>query len=130
MTDRAEWKQKADKTFAAFSTLAQGSPEILPHLMAALYFNLSKPKQIIIAGKPNAPDTRALLRLVHERYIPNKFLLLADGGAGQQQIATWLRFVDSIRMKDGKATAYICENYVCKLPTNDPTVVARLLDEK
>ena len=84
----------------------------------------------IIAGRPNAPDTRALLRLVHERYIPNKFLLLADGGAGQRQIATWLRFVDSIRPKDGKATAYICENYVCKLPTNDPTVVARLLDEK
>ena len=130
MTDRAEWKLKADKTFAAFSFLAQSSPEILPQLMAALDFNLSKPKQIIIAGQPNAPDTRALLRLVHERYIPNKFLLLADGGVGQRQIATWLRFVDSIRPKDGKATAYICENYVCKLPTNDPTVVARLLDEK
>jgi len=130
MTDRAEWKQKADKTFAAFSTLAQSSPEILPQLMAALDFSLSKPKQIIIAGRPNAPDTRALLRLVHERYIPNKFLILADGGAGQRQISTWLRFVGSIRQKDGKATAYICENYVCKLPTNDPQVVARLLDEK
>jgi uncharacterized protein len=130
MTGRAEWKEKADKTFAAFSTLAQSSPEILPQLMAALDFSLSKPKQIIIAGQPNAPDTRALLRLVHQRYIPNKFLLLADGGPGQRQIATWLRFVDSMRQKDGKATAYICENYVCKLPTNDPAVVARLLDEK
>ena len=98
--------------------------------MAALDFSLSKPKQIIIAGQPNAADTRALLRLVHQRYIPNKFLLLADGGPGQRQIATWLRFVDSMRQKDGKATAYICENYVCKLPTNDPSVVARLLDEK
>jgi uncharacterized protein len=130
MTGRAEWKDKADKTFAAFSNLAQSSPEILPQLMAALDFSLSKPKQIIIAGRANAPDTRALLRLVHQRYIPNKFLILADGGPGQRQIATWLRFVDSIRPKDGKATAYICENYVCKLPTNDPLVVARLLDEK
>ena len=130
MTDRAEWKEKAEKTFAAFSTLAQSSPEILPQLMAALDFSLSKPKQIIIAGRPNAPDTRALLRLVHQRYIPNKFLLFADGGAGQRQIATWLRFVGAIRQKDGKATAYICENYVCKLPTTDPQVVARLLDEK
>jgi uncharacterized protein len=130
MTDRAAWKEKADKTFAAFSTLAEGSPEILPQLMAALDFSLSKPKQIIIAGRPNAPDTRALLRLVHQRYIPNKFLILADGGAGQRQIARSLRFVDAIRPKDGKATAYICENYVCKLPTNDPQVVARLLDGK
>jgi uncharacterized protein YyaL (SSP411 family) len=130
MTDRDQWKEKADKTFAAFSSLAETSPEILPQLMAALDFSLSKPKQIIIAGRANAPDTRALLRLVHQRYIPNKFLILADGGAGQRQIARWLRFVDSIRPKDGKATAYICENYVCKLPTNDPQVVARLLDEK
>jgi hypothetical protein len=130
MTDREEWKERADKTFAAFSSRLQDSPEVLPQLMAALDFSLSKPKQIIIAGRANAADTRALLRLVHERYLPNKFLILADGGEGQRQIATWLRFVDSIRQKDGKATAYICENYICKLPTTDPQVVARLLEEK
>lgn len=130
MTGREEWKERADKTFAAFSNRLQDSPEVLPQLMAALDFSLSKPKQIIIAGRANAADTRALLRLVHQRYLPNKFLILADGGEGQRQIATWLRFVDSIRPKDGKATAYICENYICKLPTTDPRVVARLLDER
>jgi uncharacterized protein YyaL (SSP411 family) len=29
-------------------------------------------------------------------------------------------------MKD-RATAYLCENYVCKLPTSDPQVMAGLL---
>ena len=130
MTNREEWREKADKTFAAFSNRLQNSPEVLPQLMAALDFSLSKAKQIIIAGRPNAADTRALLRLVHQRYLPNKFLILADGGDGQRQISTWLRFVGAIRQKDGKATAYICENYICKLPTTDPRVVARLLDEK
>jgi hypothetical protein len=38
--------------------------------------------------------------------------------------------VETMSRKDGKATAYICENFVCKLPTNDPTIVARLLDGK
>ncbi len=98
--------------------------------MAALDFSLSKPKQIIVAGQPNAPCTRALLRLVHERYIPNKILLLADGGPGQKQPAQWLPFIQSVTQKQGRATAYICENYVCKLPTADPHVVARLLDAK
>jgi uncharacterized protein YyaL (SSP411 family) len=32
-------------------------------------------------------------------------------------------------MKD-RATAYVCENYVCELPTSDPQMMARLLDTK
>ena len=130
MTDRDEWKGKADQTLSAFSNPLQQSPTALPQLVAALDFSLSKPKQIIIAGKPNAADTHAMLRLVHERYIPVKFLMLADGGTAQDQIAKWLPFVEYIRPKDGKATAYICENYVCNLPTSDLDVAAQLLDGK
>jgi uncharacterized protein YyaL (SSP411 family) len=54
--------------------------------------------------------------------------MLADGGQGQQQVAKFLSVVSSMRMKDGKATAYVCENYVCNLP--DPKGVARLLDTR
>jgi hypothetical protein len=127
MTDRTQWKEKAEKTFAAFSQLLQESPQMVPQLVAAMDFSLSKPKQIVIAGEPTAKDTHALLRLVHARYLPNKILLLADGGAGQKQLTRWLPFLESVRKKDGRATAYICENYVCKLPAADPRVVARLL---
>lgn len=77
-----------------------------------------KPKQIVIAGEPDAPDTRAMLRLVHDRFIPNKILLLADGGPAQQQLAQDLPFLKGVSRKDGRATAYICENYVCRLPTS------------
>ncbi len=130
ITDRDLWRKKASSTFSAFGQQLQQYPQSMPQLVAALEFSLSKPKQIIIAGKPNSSDTRALLRLVHERFIPNKVLLLADGAKGQQQLAQWLPFVQFVRPKDGRATAYICENYVCKLPTADPKVVARLLDAK
>jgi uncharacterized protein YyaL (SSP411 family) len=128
VTDNAERKAKADKTFAAFSNRLSRSPDALPQLTAAIDFGQSKPKQIIIAGKANAADTRAMLRLVHERYIPNKFLILADGGAGQKQIVQWLRFVESMRPRDNKATAYICEDYVCRFPTSDLTTMGRILD--
>ena len=33
-------------------------------------------------------------------------------------------------MKNGKATAYLCENYVCQLPTNDLETFRRQLDGK
>ena len=30
-------------------------------------------------------------------------------------------------MLDGRATAYVCENFICNLPTNDPNVMMELL---
>ncbi len=75
-------------------------------------------------------DTRELLRQVNTRFLPNKILLLADGGAGQQQLAHWLPFVAGAHRMKGRATAYVCENYVCKLPSADPQMLARLLDTK
>jgi uncharacterized protein YyaL (SSP411 family) len=130
MTDRKEWSEKAQATFGAFARRLESTPEAMPQMAAALDFSLSKPRQIIIAGKPDAPDTRALLHLVHERFIPNKILLLADGGSGQKRLAQWLPFLAGVTAKQGRATAYVCENYVCKLPTPDPRVVARILDGK
>ena len=55
-------------------------------------------------------------------------LLLADGAGGQRQLAQWVPSLARVKPKQGRATAYICENYVCNLPTADPQVVARLLD--
>lgn len=52
----------------------------------------------------------------------------ADRGTGQKELARRLSFIATMRPKNGKATAYICQDYVCNLPTNDPDVVARLLD--
>jgi uncharacterized protein len=129
-TDRAEWRDKAQKTLSAFAARLQSDPEAVPALASALDFRLSKTKQILIAGDATSPDTRALLWQVSTRFLPNKILLLADGGTGQQQLARWLPFVAGAhRMKD-RATAYVCENYVCKLPTADPEVMARLLENR
>jgi uncharacterized protein YyaL (SSP411 family) len=130
MTDRKEWHDKADATFRAQAVQLTQPGAIVPQLAVALNFSLSKPKQIVIAGEPGAADTRALLKLVHDRFIPNKILILADGGAAQAQIAQWLPFVKTMDRRGGKATAYICEDYACKLPTADPQTAARLLDGK
>jgi uncharacterized protein YyaL (SSP411 family) len=99
-------------------------------MVAALDYSLSKPKQIVIAGAPGAGDTVAMLRLVHERFLPHKIVLLADGAEGQKRLAQWLPFVEPMSRKDGHATAYVCENFVCQAPTSDPAAAAKLLDAK
>ena len=126
--DKQGYKDKADRTLAVFGPRLQQMPEAMPYMMSALDFSLAKHRQIVIAGVPGADDTRALLRLVWQRYIPNRVLLLADGAEGQKQLAQWLPLLANMTRKRGRATAYICENYVCNLPTADPDTAARLLD--
>ena len=127
MTDTAGYSQKADKTLAAFSQVLTQTPQAMPQMMAAFDFYLDKPKQIVIAGRAAAPDTRAMLREIHSRFMPGKILLLADGTDGQKTLATQMAFLKSLTMIEGKATAYVCENHICQLPTSDVATLARIL---
>jgi hypothetical protein len=127
MTDNRKWREMADRTLALFSGRLNEFPQAMPQMLAALDYHLDKPKQIIIAGQRGKEDTEKMLREAHARYIPNKIILLADGGEGQQFLIRRLPFIETVKMRGGKATAYICENYACKLPTSDLSVMAKLL---
>ena len=130
MANRPPWRDQAHKVFLAFSRQIEQSPETLPQMVSAIDFALSKPRQVVIAGNPASPDTQAMLRVVNQRYLPNRVLFLVDGADGEQQLAAWLPFLQGMHPLDGRATAYVCEDYSCKLPTSDPGQVAQLLDEK
>jgi len=69
-----------------------------------------------------------LLRLVWQRFLPFRVLLLADGDQGQLQLARWLPLLSIMRHKQRRTTAHICENHICILRTADPEIMARLLD--
>jgi uncharacterized protein YyaL (SSP411 family) len=127
ITDNEAWRKEGARTIDAFADQMSHVPVAMPQMLVALDFDLATPKQIVIAGKPGADDTRALVREVHRHFLPNKILLLADGGEGQQFLAGKLEFLKSTTMLDGKATAYVCEHYTCQRPTNDAKALAELL---
>ncbi len=128
ITDRDDWQRKAARLFETFGGTLEKQPEAMPYLVAALDFSQGPQKQIVIAGDPGASDTETLLRLVRRRYLPNRILLLADGAGSQKQLAAWNSVIANMTRLRGKATAYLCEDYVCKLPTSDPHVFAGLLN--
>jgi hypothetical protein len=130
MTDDRKWRDMADKSIKAFERPLSQTPEAMPQMMVAVNYYLSKPRQVIIAGESKAADTEAIVREVHRRFLPNKIIFLADGGALHQEFAKAVPALNGLRRINGKATAYICENYRCNLPTNDVAMVARLLDRK
>ena len=129
MTDDAKLGQQAAKVLGVFSGRLREHPSSMPQMLVAADFKLSKPVQIVIAGEPAAEDVRALLRLVHKQYLPNRIILCADGGEGRAFLGARAEFIKGMKPIGGKATAYVCRNYACKQPTNEAKVLEAQLKE-
>ncbi len=127
LTDRPEFRDRATKTLTAFSTQLTKAPSSVPQMLCALDASLAIPKQIVIAGQPGAADTRTLLREVQAHYLPNKLLILADGGAGQKWLGERLEFLRTVAPTEGHATAFVCERFVCQLPVTEREKLRGLL---
>jgi uncharacterized protein YyaL (SSP411 family) len=129
MTDNPSWRQSANAALSAFADRMHKEPGALPQMLVALSYSLAKPKQIVIAGKATAEDTKAMLRVVRERYLPDKIVILADGGEGQHALQRSLEFLRDLQPLDGKATGFVCENYTCHLPTTNLEEFGRQLSK-
>ena len=127
LTDRDAWRQQALACTRAFGTAAnpQRGAHSMPLMLAAVDA-LSRPhRQIVIAGRLDDAGTRAFLAAIGKTYLPDTTVLLADGGSGQSALARRMPYLEHVVMQDGRATAYLCENGACQLPTHDPEELLR-----
>ena len=115
VTDRADFREAAERTLTLFGPRMHSTAQAVPEMLCALDFALGKPQQIVIAGEPAAPDTQALLRVVRGRYRPNQVVVLARDQS------------TPLPMINGKATAYVCVDRTCRLPTTDPGELVKLI---
>ena len=49
------------------------------------------------------------------------------GNVGEDGLPSELPLLEGRDRLNGAATAYVCENYVCQLPTGDPAILAEQL---
>jgi uncharacterized protein len=128
--DDKQLEDRAKKTIDAFGATLSHFAGAMPQMLVALNSSLSKPRQIVVAGKRDAPDTKALLVEVHRRFLPNKILLLIDGSDGKRYLGEKLEAIRAMSMVDGKPAAYVCENFTCKAPVTDAKQLAELLSAR
>src|SRR5207249_3277353 len=94
--------ERARKTIDAFATTLSHFASAMPQILVALDYSLSKPRQIVIAGKKDAPGTKALLKEVHRHFLPKTILLLADGSDGQKFLGEKNEAIRAMSMVEGK----------------------------
>jgi hypothetical protein len=127
LTATPDWEEKAAAIGRAFSRSLEQSPSAHTQLMVALDFGLGPCYEVVIAGSAHAEDTRAMLKALRTRFLPNKVVLLNTGQEGSPEISQLAAFTRDQPSIGGKATAYVCLNYSCKLPTTDISKMLELL---
>jgi uncharacterized protein YyaL (SSP411 family) len=121
------WYERAEKTIDAFASQIGHFSSAMPQMLVALGLTLSKPWQIVIAGKRDSEEAAALLKEVHRHFLPNKILLLADGADGQRYLEEKLEALRGMKPVGGRAAAYVCENFTCMAPVTDVAALGKML---
>ncbi len=128
ITGGEQWARLADECIKSFGKSLGEYPAAMPLMLSGVALQTGKKRQIVIAGEKGAADTDELLREVHGRYLPGTLVLLADGGENQDFLKEKLPFMATVQRIDGRASAYVCENFTCRMPVNTREELAILLD--
>ncbi len=126
ITAETELEKKADQIVKAFSQNVKSVPSAHTMLMSALDFAIGPSYEIVIAGDPKSQDTRNMISEIGKTFLPNKVILLRPEGE-MPEISKIAAFTKTQKSLNGKATAYVCLNYLCKAPTTDPEQMLKLL---
>ena len=128
MTGNSDLEERAAKIGRAFSVSVKESPAAYTQLMAALDFAIGPSYEVVVAGNPDAEDTRTMTRELRRRFLPNKVVLLNHSDRDVPEIVKLAEFTKNQSSIGGKATAYVCVNHSCKSPTTDVNKMFELLN--
>jgi uncharacterized protein YyaL (SSP411 family) len=126
--DQKEYQHAAVRLIGTFHAALEGRPAALPQMLSALDAVMTEPLQIVVAGEKDLPETVALLRVIRERFLPNKAVMLADGGEGQHWLAQRVEALRLMGPLHGQAAVYVCQNFHCELPVTEAEQLTRILD--
>ena len=128
MTANPRLEEKAVEAIQAFALQIERAPADYSLLMSAVDFGVGPSYEVVIAGDLLADDTQAMLSALRPIFIPNKVVILRPPGESPEilELAEYIRY--NI-MRNKQATAYVCLDYYCELPTNDIKQMLVLLGE-
>jgi uncharacterized protein YyaL (SSP411 family) len=116
LTGEQRYEEAALGVIRLLHTVAPQHPVAFGHLLQAIDFQLAPVKEVALVGLGIEP----LERVVRARFRPH--LVLAGGRADGVPLLAGREPVD------GRATAYVCERFVCQRPVTAPAELAALLD--
>ncbi len=130
ITGNTGYEEKASRLGQAFSGQINRYPAGYTMMMIAVDFAAGPSHEVVITGKPENTDTVEMIKALNRPFIPNKIVVFRPAGESDPKIAQIAEYAASMTAINHKATAYVCQNFACELPTNDAQKMLELLGNK
>jgi len=124
----SRYEEKAAHLLRACSRTIAEAPFAYTQFMAALDFSLGPSSQVVIVGDPQSRDTATMIRALQGSFIPNKVVLIRSAGERDPDISRLAEYTRDLESIEGKATAYVCRDFRCDLPTTDAQQMLALVN--
>ncbi len=124
LLEREDWRDMGARILHLFGRHIREVPSGFGNMICALDLYLRGAVEVAILGDRDSEDTVALLNVVNKTWRPNVVLC-----GGSDPVSDAIPLLKNRGMIDGRATAYVCRNFVCSEPVTDAEALEKLLDE-
>ena len=126
MTGDSRMEEEAAALIHVFAESVRRLPSAHAQWLVALEMLAVPSCEVVIAGRPEAMDTRELIDVVRRCRHPRPVLLFRPEGETAPEIAELAPFTREMRAINGRAAAYVCSGFSCKRPVTDPQELAAI----
>jgi uncharacterized protein YyaL (SSP411 family) len=129
ITQDSLFRKAAESMEGLAATLLERSLESHPYLLTGAWFRLAGPKEVIIAGAPDDPLTRAMKDASHRTFAPAKVVAWAPSAEDAARLAKLVPLMEGKGPIGNKPAGFVCRNGVCALPARDIETFRRQITE-
>ena len=115
-TGEPRYRQEAEALLRAMMPVLTRYPQGFGQWLCALDLALGPMHEVALLGSPQAPDTLALVDVLRETWRPRALWAVSPYPPPE----TAPPLVQHRPLVDGRATAYVCRDFVCHAPTCEP----------
>ncbi len=121
---------RARRTVHAFASRLEAQPFGIPLLLAAASLLETPPIHLILhSADPAHPGLAAFLKEARRRHLPQLIVIQITDAKSRDFFAPNHSVIAGLPTTPDKPTAYLCENFACRLPVTDPEQLGKLLND-
>jgi uncharacterized protein len=128
LAEDRSYRDKGEATLRVFAAAAEQAPTSVATYLLALDFYRGPVREIAIAGRSGAADTTALVEAVRRHLLSARVLAEIDPAASDAQLLIQaIPLLAGKTLQNGRAAAYVCEDYTCMEPVTSTDALEKQL---